>query len=102
MHIVFQSTPVTLIHTENAQFLLKTIIMNVKILYFLASGYSVLHRAASWGHLDCVKMLVNYGIDMQIMNVHGERAREAAARYGKQDCVDFLDRAGILDCFINS
>ena len=53
-----------------------------------------MHRAASWGHLDCVKMLVNCGINMQIVNVHGERAREAAARYGKQDCVDFLDRAG--------
>ena len=58
------------------------------------SGYSLLHRAASWGHLDCVRMLVNYGIDLQVTNVHGERAREAAARYGKQDCVDFLDRAG--------
>ena len=54
----------------------------------------MLHRAASWGHLDCVKMLVNNGIDLQVVNVHGERAREAAARYGKQDCVDFLDRAG--------
>jgi hypothetical protein len=41
-------------------------------------------------------MLVNCGIDLQVTNVHGERAREAAARYGKQDCVDFLDRAGMM------
>lgn len=70
------------------------LIQNTLNLYLSNLGYSVLHRAASWGHLDCVKMLVNLGVDLQIKNVHGERAREAAARYGKQDCVDFLDRAG--------
>lgn len=58
-----------------------------------------MHRAASWGHLDCVKMLVNSGVDLKITNIHGEHARDAAARYGKQDCVDFLHRAGKIPAF---
>ena len=58
------------------------------------TGYTALHRAASWGHPDCLKVLVTNGADLQIRNVHGERAREAAARYRKDSCVDYLDRAG--------
>lgn len=53
-----------------------------------------MHRAASWGHPDCLRVLVTNGADLQIRNVHGERAREAAARYKKDTCVDYLDRAG--------
>ena len=38
------------------------------------------------------------GADLQIYNTHGERAREAAARYQKDSCVEYLDRAGIYCC----
>ena len=58
------------------------------------TGYTALHRAAAWGHPDCLKVLITNGADLQICNVHGERAREAAARYQKDSCVDYLDRAG--------
>ena len=57
-------------------------------------GYTALHRAASWGHVDCLKVLVAQGCDIQIRNTHGERAREAAARYGQENCVTYLDKAG--------
>ena len=59
------------------------------------AGYTALHRAASWGHTDCLRVLVANGADLHIQNAHGERAREAAARYQKDTCVDYLDRAGI-------
>lgn len=59
------------------------------------TGYTALHRAASWGHPDCLRVLVSNGADLQIRNSHGERAREAAARYRKDACVDYLDRAGM-------
>lgn len=59
------------------------------------TGYTALHRAASWGHPDCLRVLVTNGADLQIRNAHGERAREAAARYKKDTCVDYLDRAGV-------
>ena len=57
-------------------------------------GYTALHRAASWGHVDCLKVLVAQGCNLQTRNSHGERAREAAARYGQESCVDYLDKAG--------
>ena len=60
----------------------------------IITGYTALHRAASWGHPDCLRVLVTNGADLQIKNAHGERAREAAARYKKDTCVDYLDRAG--------
>ena len=63
----------------------------------IITGYTALHRAASWGHPDCLRVLVTNGADLQIQNAHGERAREAAARYQKDSCVDYLDRAGTHD-----
>lgn len=43
-------------------------------------------------------MVLN-GADLQIYNTHGERAREIAARYHKDSCVEYLDRAGICNFF---
>ena len=60
-----------------------------------------MHRAAAWGHPDCLKVLITNGADLQICNVHGERAREAAARYQKDSCVDYLDRAGTVTVTVN-
>ena len=57
-------------------------------------GYTALHRAASWGHVSCLRVLVTNGADLQLRNTHGERAREAADRYNKADCVEYLDQAG--------
>ena len=64
---------------------------------YVFSGYTALHRAASWGQTESLKELVASGADLQIRNVHGERAREAAARYIKNSCMEFLDKAGDID-----
>ncbi|XP_078605725.1 ankyrin repeat domain-containing protein 45-like [Branchiostoma floridae x Branchiostoma japonicum] len=55
-------------------------------------GYTALHRAASWGKLACVKILVQFQADLQKRTHHGERAREIAVRYAMDDCVQYLDR----------
>ena len=60
---------------------------------FLA-GYAALHHAAAWGKVDCLKMLVDNGADLQLKTKHGERAREIALRYNQTECVDYLDWAG--------
>jgi ankyrin repeat protein len=57
-------------------------------------GYTALHRAACWGRVDCLRTLVANEADLQIKNIHGERAREVAARYENTSCVEFLDIAG--------
>ena len=53
-----------------------------------------MHRAAVWGHLDCVKSLVQAGADIKKPTRHNERARDSAARYGHAKCVAYLDRTG--------
>ena len=69
------------------------------LISYWITGYTALHRAASWGHPDCLKVMVLNGADLQIYNTHGERAREIAARYHKDSCVEYLDRAGIYNSF---
>lgn len=70
-----------------------------RLISYWITGYTALHRAASWGHPDCLKVMVLNGADLQIYNTHGERAREIAARYHKDSCVEYLDRAGIYNFF---
>ncbi|XP_060597770.1 ankyrin repeat domain-containing protein 45-like [Ruditapes philippinarum] len=56
-------------------------------------GFCALHHAAAWGKLDVIKILVEFQCNLQQRNVHNERARETAVRYGHTECVDFLDWA---------
>lgn len=61
-------------------------------------GCTALHRAAVWGHLACVRSLVQAGADVTKRTRYNERARDAAARYGHQECVKYLDRIGRQTC----
>ncbi|XP_069497287.1 ankyrin repeat domain-containing protein 45 isoform X2 [Ambystoma mexicanum] len=54
-------------------------------------GYLPIHCAAAWAQLDTLKTLVEQGSDIVGMNFRGEKARDVALRYGKMDCVEFLD-----------
>jgi len=51
--------------------------------------------AAAWGQLDAVKSLISGGSDHLLKNQYNETARDMASRYGKQECVVYLDRSGI-------
>ena len=64
----------------------------IMLLNFL--DITALHRAADWGKIEVVKLLVENGADMQARTTYGERARESALRYQHDECVDYLDWAG--------
>ncbi|XP_051252259.1 ankyrin repeat domain-containing protein 45 [Dicentrarchus labrax] len=53
-------------------------------------GYSSLHLAACWGHLETVRTLLELGADTQAKTFRGERPVELARRYSKTDCADCL------------
>lgn len=50
--------------------------------------------AAAWGQLNAVKSLVAGGSDHSLRNQYSETARDMAQRYGKLECVVYLDRSG--------
>jgi len=50
--------------------------------------------AAAWGQLAAVKSLVAGGADHSVKNQHNETPRDIACRYGKEECVVYLDRSG--------
>lgn len=54
-------------------------------------GRTALHIAASEGHLNIVKYLVNHGSDVDIKDSRGNTALDDAIRENKQDVVDFLN-----------
>ncbi|XP_060939662.1 ankyrin repeat domain-containing protein 45-like [Limanda limanda] len=58
-----------------------------------ASGYSALHLAACWGHVETVRTLLELEADRQATTYRGERPVDVARRYSKTDCVDCLDLA---------
>ncbi|KAM4623648.1 ankyrin repeat domain-containing protein 45 [Polymixia lowei] len=53
-------------------------------------GYSPLHCAACWGHLETVRTLIELGADTQAKNFRGEKAVDVANRYSQTDCAEFL------------
>lgn len=65
------------------------------ILYwFNDPGYTALHHSAAWGHLECLKTLVSLGADHLLTTRHKETPRDVAVRYGKEECVSYLDAVG--------
>lgn len=51
--------------------------------------------AAAWGQLDAVKSLISGGSDHSLKSQYNETARDMALRYGKLECVVYLDRSGM-------
>ncbi|KAI3375341.1 hypothetical protein L3Q82_021835, partial [Scortum barcoo] len=55
-----------------------------------AGGYSSLHLAACWGHLDTVRTLLDLGADTGARTSRGDRPVDLARRYSKTDCAECL------------
>ncbi|XP_034559259.1 ankyrin repeat domain-containing protein 45 isoform X2 [Notolabrus celidotus] len=53
-------------------------------------GYSSLHLAACWSHLDTVRALLDLGADTQTKTFRGERPVDVARRYSNTACADCL------------
>ncbi|TNN51361.1 Ankyrin repeat domain-containing protein 45 [Liparis tanakae] len=51
-------------------------------------GYSSLHLAACWGHLDTVRVLLELGADPLSQTFTGQRPVDLAMTHCKTDCVD--------------
>lgn len=58
-----------------------------------AAGYTLVHFAACWGQLECLKVLVQGGAAMDRCTMHGETPRDIAVRYNKTSCIDYIDWA---------
>lgn len=61
-----------------------------------SAGYSSLHLAACWGHLETVRTLLELGADTKAKTFRGERPVDLARRYSKTDCADCLLLAGLM------
>ncbi|XP_034075755.1 ankyrin repeat domain-containing protein 45 [Gymnodraco acuticeps] len=59
-------------------------------------GYSPLHLAAGWGHLETVRTLLEFGADTQVETFRGEGPLDLAWRYSWTDCADCLSLAAPL------
>ncbi|XP_031143373.1 ankyrin repeat domain-containing protein 45 isoform X1 [Sander lucioperca] len=53
-------------------------------------GYSSLHLAACWGHLETVRTLLELGADTQAKTFRGDRPVDLARKYSRTDCADCL------------
>ncbi|XP_071802708.1 ankyrin repeat domain-containing protein 45-like [Asterias amurensis] len=54
-------------------------------------GYTALHHAAAWGKLACLKLLIQFGANLQVRTSHGERPHETALRYQHEKCAQYLN-----------
>ncbi|XP_072296561.1 ankyrin repeat domain-containing protein 45 [Eucyclogobius newberryi] len=55
-----------------------------------STGYTALHLASCWGHVDTVQTLLKLRADYKIQNFRGERPIDLAKKYSRQDCVNCL------------
>lgn len=67
------------------------------MIWFVLSGYTLLHCAAAWGQLNTLKSLVELEADIYAITFRGENAREIANRYKQTECAEFLDWAGNIN-----
>ncbi|ESN98931.1 hypothetical protein HELRODRAFT_135312, partial [Helobdella robusta] len=47
------------------------------------NGYTALHYSAMWSQLDCLKVLLNKGADVNLKTLNEETAYDVAKRYKK-------------------
>lgn len=47
-----------------------------------------------WGHVECIKVLVEAGADYNVKTRHKETAKDIAIRYGQDQCVTYLECTG--------
>lgn len=58
-----------------------------------SSGDTVLHRAVSCGHLECVHLLVEHGANMLNQNFQGQTPLSLAWKYDYNDCLNYMLKA---------
>ena len=61
----------------------------------LSDGTTALHIAARYGHLSCLKKLIEVGSDFRIMDVHGNTPLLLSRKWGRTECENYL--SGLQD-----
>ncbi|XP_044053510.1 synphilin-1 [Siniperca chuatsi] len=54
------------------------------------NGNTAVHVAAQYGHLTCIQTLVEYGSNVTVQNLQGERPSQSAERQGHTTCARYL------------
>lgn len=67
---------------------------NVDLASTYRNGNNILHLAAEYGSLDCLKLLLETGMDMAISNNSNQDIMHLACKHGKENIVDHLIRIG--------
>jgi hypothetical protein len=55
---------------------------------------NALGESVVFGHTEILKLLIEFGADVNATNEHGETALMLGAHYSKRDCIELLLRAG--------
>ena len=58
------------------------------------SGLTALHYAAAEGSFECLQLLIEYGAEVELVDLQGCSALDFAVRGGHFDCASFLIKAG--------
>ncbi len=69
-------------------------IKDINLNYQTASGQNVLHHAAYTGSIDCLKLLITSGADINLLDNAGRSALDIAVRNGFFDCAAELIQNG--------
>lgn len=55
------------------------------------NGFTPLHFAALYGHIDCARLMVREGANLEILDVWGHAAKHVALECHHHDIAEFLD-----------
>ena len=67
---------------------------NVEVNAMRPPGFSVLHQACATGNVQCIKMLLDHGADIEIKTWQGLSALQIAAKYGNFEAAELLIQYG--------
>ena len=72
-----------------------TTVNHFPVNFFLSDGTTALHVAARYGHLSCLKKLIEVGSDFRIMDIHGNTPLLLSRKWGRTECENYL--SGLQD-----
>ena len=58
--------------------------------FALSDGTTALHVAARYGHINCLKKLIEVGGDFRVMDIHGNTPLLLSRKWGRTECEIYL------------
>ena len=72
-----------------------TTVNHFPVNFSLSDGTTALHVAARYGHLSCLKKLIEVGSDFRIVDIHGNTPLLLSRKWGRTECENYL--SGLQD-----